>query len=184
MSDFWVFGYGSLMWRPGFPFAEAVPARLNGLHRSLCIYSVHHRGTEERPGLVLGLDRGGACRGVAFRVAPGDREEVLTYLREREQVTNVYLEAWRPITVMGSAMPAVRAVAYLVNRAHPQYAGVLSPERRVEIVRAATGLSGPNVDYVLATVEHLRRLGIRDAGLEKLAENLVGAPSGGEAESR
>lgn len=184
MSDFWVFGYGSLMWRPGFPFEEAVPARLPGLHRSLCIYSVHHRGTEEHPGLVLGLDRGGSCRGVAFRVAPGDKEEVLAYLREREQVTNVYLEAWRPITVLDSAVPAVPAVAYLVNRAHSQYAGVLPPERKLEIVQSASGLSGPNVEYVLATVQHLRQLGIHDAGLEKLAEKLAGNPSGSEGKGR
>src|ERR1700751_5621686 len=91
-GDLWVFGYGSLMWRPGFPFLEQVPARLIGEHRALCVYSFVHRGTPEKPGLVLGLDRGGACRGVAFRVPGAARSDTLTYPRRREQVTSVYRE--------------------------------------------------------------------------------------------
>src|SRR6201995_4229898 len=92
-EDLWVFGYGSLIWRPGFSFAERRIATIHGYHRSLCIYSHVHRGTPERPGLVLGLDRGGACAGVAFRVAAARRVETLGYLRERELVTSVYREA-------------------------------------------------------------------------------------------
>ena len=88
-DNFWVFGYGSLMWRPGFSFLESRPAKVTGLHRSLCVFSWVHRGTQERPGLVLGLDQGGACLGLAFRVCSSEREQVIDYLREREQVTNV-----------------------------------------------------------------------------------------------
>src|SRR5579885_3263075 len=98
-EDLWVFGYGSLMWQPGFPHLERVPARLIGLHRALCVYSFVHRGTPEKPGLVLGLDRGGACRGIAYRVAAPERDATLSYLREREQVTSVYVETFRRITL-------------------------------------------------------------------------------------
>src|SRR3974390_225676 len=94
-GDLWVFGYGSLIWRPGFEFIEQVQARLIGEHRALCVYSFDHRGTPERPGLVLGLDRGGACRGIAFRVTASKRAEVVAYLRAREQTTNVYREVMR-----------------------------------------------------------------------------------------
>src|SRR4029453_16424516 len=100
MAELWVFGYGSLMWQPGFAFTERVPAALIGAHRSLCIYSFHHRGTEHHPGLVLGLDEGGACRGVAFRVAADKEDATLAYLREREQVTDVYVEAIRPVSLL------------------------------------------------------------------------------------
>src|SRR6266700_1381916 len=89
-EDLWVFAYGSLMWRPGFPFVERVPARLFGAHRALCVLSHVHRGTPERPGLVLGLDRGGTCRGIAYRTTASERPETLAYLRSREQVTGVY----------------------------------------------------------------------------------------------
>ena len=99
-GELWVFGYGSLMWRPGFDFIEKAPAALIGAHRSLCIYSFHHRGTQAHPGLVLGLDEGGACRGVAFRVAQANADATLTYLREREQVTDVYVEAMKPVSLL------------------------------------------------------------------------------------
>lgn len=172
MSDLWVFGYGSLMWRPGFPYEIAVPGVLHGAHRSLCVYSWVHRGTEQRPGLVLGLDRGGACRGIAFRVAGRNREEVIAYLREREQVTAVYLEAERRVRLDGEEGGTVSALTYLVNRDHHQYAGVLSAERQFELVQGAQGQSGPNPEYVLNTAAHLEELKIHDPALSALAKRL------------
>src|SRR6201985_3314095 len=108
-EDIWVFGYGSLMWRPGFDFLERVEARLVGAHRALCVYSFVHRGTPERPGLVLGLDHGGNCRGIAYRVAAADREKTIAYLRAREQVTTVYVESMRQIDLEERARRRVRA---------------------------------------------------------------------------
>ena len=169
MSDFWVFGYGSLMWRPGFRYVESSPAVLRGAHRALCVYSWVHRGTRERPGLVLGLDRGGACRGVAFLVAGAEREPVMRYLRERELVTDVYVEVERPVELPSAS---VKAVAYVVDRAHEQYAGALPREELLRLVRDSGGRSGGNAEYVVSTVEHMRSAGIRDATLEWLADAL------------
>jgi cation transport protein ChaC len=173
MSDFWVFGYGSLMWRPGFDHVEAVPARLAGAHRSLCVYSWVHRGTKAHPGLVLGLDHGGACRGVAYRVATVHRDRVIAYLRERELVTDVYREVERPVALQDRPGP-VMALAYVVDREHVQYAGNLPREQLLEYVRDSVGRSGRNAEYVVNTVRHLRSVGIRDATLEWLAEKLAG----------
>src|ERR1700728_4227485 len=115
-GDLWVFGYGSLMWRPGFDFVERVPARLVGLHRALCVYSFVHRGTPEQPGLVLGLDRGGACRGVAFRVAEKHRAATVAYLRAREQVTSVYREVMRSVWLENAGRPRGSAPGSVVDR--------------------------------------------------------------------
>lgn len=168
----WVFGYGSLMWNPGFPHRRAEKARLTGAHRSLCVYSWVHRGTEARPGLVFGLDRGGACTGLAFEVAPADRDAVVAYLREREQVTAVYREVVRPVRLADGTI--ARAMTYVADRAHPQYAGRLGHAAMVEIVRHAAGRSGRNPDYVRATAAHLAELGIRDRGVEALVAELEG----------
>jgi cation transport protein ChaC len=169
-DDLWVFGYGSLIWRPGFPFVESVAARLHGYHRSLCVFSHVHRGTPERPGLVLGLDRGGVCRGVAFRVDKAHAAETVSYLRAREQVTAVYLERYKPILLEGGR--CVEALFYVADRQHLQYAGRLAPERLLEMVRAGKGVSGENPDYVLRTHEHLRKMGIFDPVLADLAQKL------------
>ncbi|RWB33356.1 MULTISPECIES: gamma-glutamylcyclotransferase [unclassified Mesorhizobium] len=175
MGDFWVFGYGSLIWRPGFAHVETRRARLHGYRRSLCVYSFVHRGTRERPGLVLGLDRGGSCIGLAFRV-PGDlRNEVITYLRERELVTNVYRERMLSIRLDSDGMNGgeiVPAVAYVVDRTHEQYAGALDAADAATVVRGAVGQSGKNEDYVLSTLEHLEALGIRDHWLEEVAKRI------------
>ena len=170
MTELWVFGYGSLIWRPGFPYVERQVARLIGAHRALCVYSWVHRGTRENPGLVLGLDQGGTCRGVAFRIAPEEREGVLAYLRTREQVTAVYRERLRPVLLSdGRRTPAT---AYLVDRNHPQYAGKLDEDAQFQIVANAAGQSGINRDYVVNTAVHLAELGMPDAALDRLAHRL------------
>jgi len=176
-EDLWVFAYGSLMWRPGFAHVERAPARLIGLHRALCVYSFVHRGTPEKPGLVLGLDRGGACRGIAYRVDRALRTETIGYLRAREQVTMVYREAWRDVLLAGEPERRVRALVYVVNRGHPQYAGRLDLEAQLHFVRQGHGNSGANRDYVLATVREIEAQGLRDPGLHHLAERLKGHES-------
>ena len=169
-----MFGYGSLMWRPGFAFEQAAKARLVGFRRAFCIYSTHHRGTELRPGLVLGLDRGGTCQGVAYRVAGRHRHETIAYLRAREQISGVYRETEVPLQLAHDRGPEVPAVAYVVERAHPSYAHRLPFLRQVGIIRGAKGLSGPNIEYLVNTAEHLRELDIRDRNLERLASAMGG----------
>ncbi|TPM31654.1 gamma-glutamylcyclotransferase [Mesorhizobium sp. B2-3-5] len=171
MGDFWVFGYGSLIWRPGFAHIETRRAHLHGYRRSLCVYSFVHRGTRQRPGLVLGLDHGGSCVGLAYRV-PGDlRDEVIAYLRERELVTSVYLERRLKIRLDGGDM--VEAVTYIVDRKHEQYAGALAAADAAAVVRGAVGQSGNNEDYVFSTLKHLEALGIRDHWLEDVAHQVA-----------
>ena len=165
-SPHWVFGYGSLIWRPGFDYVRAVPALLRGAHRSLCIYSHRHRGTPDRPGLVFGLLRGGSCRGVAFEVGRERWPQVYDYLREREMDRGVYREARRPIELGDGA--TVTALAFMVDERHAQYAGRLEIAEQVRLVRSGVGESGPNHEYVLATARHLKRLGIHDKYLDEL----------------
>ena len=176
MTELWVFGYGSLIWRPGFPYVERRVARLAGVHRALCVYSWVHRGTREKPGLVLGLDRGGTCRGIAFRVAPQERDGVLAYLREREQVTAVYLERMREVRFVDDS--AVTALTFLVDRAHGQYAGKLDEETQFRIVAQARGQSGDNRAYVINTAAHLAELGMSDVLLDRLASRLKALGNG------
>lgn len=172
MRDLWVFGYGSLIWRPGFSFEEACPAIMHGVHRSLCVYSWVHRGTQDNPGLVFGLDRGGACIGMAFRIHPDKWHTTLEYLREREQQTMVYVETHRPVRLMNTTNERVRAVTFIADRNHAQYAGALPLERQLEIVKGAVGMSGANPEYVINTHAHMKEIGIRDQGVEWLANQL------------
>jgi cation transport protein ChaC len=174
-TDLWVFAYGSLMWRPGFDFLERRHARLVGAHRALCVYSFVHRGTPERPGLVLGLDRGGNCRGIAYRVAAGKRSATIDYLRAREQVTRVYRETWRTVWLDDDPQQSAQALCYMVDRGHRQYAGRLPLERQLHFVRQGHGRAGNNRDYVLAAVKEIERQGYRDKDLHLLAERLKGA---------
>jgi cation transport protein ChaC len=170
MRDFWVFGYGSLMWNPGFETLERRAATMHGVHRALCVLSWVHRGTQEQPGLVLGLDRGGSCRGLALKVEGGRREEVLGYLRDRELVTSVYIEKWRNARLDDGQ--SVEALVYVIDREHLQYAGRMDDERIARIVEAGTGRSGRNIDYLVNTVAHLRESGVHDPHLEAVMAKL------------
>ena len=169
-ADFWVFGYGSLMWRPGFDFDERVLATIRGYRRALCVFSHVHRGTPDRPGLVLGLDRGGSCKGVAFRVPGWRADEVLAYLRAREQVTMVYKEI-RARTILADGRE-VAALCYAVDRAHAQYAGILEMPTLERFIAQGVGISGPNADYIRNTFDHMVELGIDDPRLAALVARL------------
>ncbi len=181
--DLWIFAYGSLMWRPGFAYEEAARATLAGYRRCFCIYSVHHRGTPRRPGLVLGLDRGGSCEGLAFRVPACDAGAVLAYLRAREQVTAVYREALLPVSLRDRGGAHVLAVAYIVERKHPAYAGRLPLALEAWRIRAARGRSGANLDYFASTLAHLGALGVRERSLERLAAVIGGFTARGRREN-
>jgi cation transport protein ChaC len=161
-----VFGYGSLMWRPGFHFIERRAAGLAGRRRAFCIYSVHHRGVPGRPGLVLGLAPGGSVRGAAYRIAPADWPDVIAYLREREQPTETYVE--RQVNIRLDDTRRVQALAYLSDTSHPQWAGDLTLAEQARLIAQGAGLSGRNVDYLRDLVAHLRDEGIADAGMERL----------------
>jgi glutathione-specific gamma-glutamylcyclotransferase len=177
MQQRWVFGYGSLMWKPGFEFVAQSHARILGFHRALCIYSLHHRGTEQKPGLVLGLDAGGSCEGVAFRVAPQEWDATVAYLREREQVSMVYGETVQTVELLDTG-ERVEALTYVANRAHSQYAGKLSHGKLLELVQQGEGQMGRCTDYVLNTLAHLKEMDIRDVMLERLGNALRGHVGG------
>lgn len=164
-EDLWVFGYGSLMWHPGFPHVETRVATLHGFHRRFCIMSNRYRGTVERPGLVLGLDRGGSCRGLAFRVPPGEIGAALDYLHEREMMTRVYRPERRAVR---TAQGPVRALCFIVDRRHSQYLGNLTLEETARIIAEAAGQRGPCSDYLANTVRHLEALGVGAGELKRL----------------
>lgn len=164
-TPLWVFGYGSLIWNPGFAFSQAEVARLPGWHRSFCMASVHYRGTVEAPGLVLALDRAEAvhCDGVAYRVDPDTADATLAYLRDRELISYAYLEEWLNVDLASG--PRVRALCYVINRDHGQYSGALDLDSQAQIIAGSCGERGPNCDYLYATADHLAKLGIADADL-------------------
>ena len=165
MDTLWVFGYGSLIWDPGFTVSEQEIARLEGFHRSFCMWSIHHRGTENNPGLVLALDAAETfCDGVAFRAA--EPEAALEYLRERELVSSAYLEEWHDITLRDGRR--VSAVCYVINRDNGQYCGDLSLERQAQVIARAVGGRGPNTEYLFNTAKHINDLGLPDADLDWL----------------
>ena len=178
-EEIWVFAYGSLMWNPGFPHLEVRRGRLYGYHRRFCIYSHVYRGTPERPGLVLGLDLGGSCEGLAFRVPAGEASEVMDYLYARELVTEVYLPRWvRVATPDGE----VRAASFVVDRAHHQYTGELELDATAELIRQGVGVSGPGIEYLRNTVHHMEALGLATGKLKRVLEMVdrqLGRPEGG-----
>ena len=169
----WVFGYGSLLWNPGFEVAEEVPATLSGYARSFCMRSIHHRGTEEAPGLVLALDEHEqmVCNGVALRAAPGTEEATLAYLRERELISSAYLERMLDISLEGG--PTVQAVTYVIDPDHVQYCGGLPLEEQAQIIARAVGGRGPNSEYLFNTAQHLTELGVADPDLDWLSRRVA-----------
>ena len=170
-ADLWIFAYGSLMWRPDFGFAERHRAELVGYHRALCIWSHHYRGTVDMPGLVFGLDAGGSCTGLAYRIASSEAAATLAAVRQRELITNVYREIAAEVALADGR--TVVAVTYAADRGHEQYVGTLAPEDTRRIVQQGSGVSGSNIDYVLSTYAHLRDLGVDDPVLDSLCAALA-----------
>ena len=174
-DDFWVFGYGSLMWNPGFPYVEDRPAMIHGYHRSLCVLSTHYRGDDAHPGLVVGLDQGGECCGRVFKVAPEHVNDAIAYLDEREQVTKVYCPQFVCAKVASKDASCdergdeVAAYTFVVRHEHPQYVK-LSLDEQARLVATGVGSRGAALDYLANTVEHITALGIKDTDLHKVLE--------------
>jgi cation transport protein ChaC len=171
-APLWVFGYGSLLWNPGFAVAESCHARLEGYSRSFCMRSIHHRGTVEEPGLVLALDScpGAACDGLALRAEPGTEADTLAYLRDRELISSAYVERVLPVSLHQGG--TVVAVSYVIDAHHGQYCGGLPLEEQARIIARAVGGRGPNTEYLFNTAAHLAELGIPDADLDWLVHRV------------
>jgi cation transport protein ChaC len=169
-ADFYVFAYGSLMWRPDFVYADVWPATLFGYHRSFCIRSTHYRGSENCPGLVLGLDRGGMCRGRLYRIAADDAAAAATYLHNREMISGCYMPKW--LTLHRADGVKQVALAYVADQHHEQYAGKLSDEAIVAMITRACGSAGQNIDYLRNTVEHLDDIGLKESRLHRILRRI------------
>ena len=172
LETLWVFGYGSLLWHPGFEPADEVPASLSGYHRSFCMWSVTHRGSAASPGLVLALDaaEGARCDGMALRVPDEARDQILREIRERELITSAYNEACLPLSLEDGRN--VHAVTYVINRDHSQYCGALDPAHQAEVIARAEGGRGPNWQYLANTVQKFAELGIEDPELNALLKQV------------
>ncbi|MBI6628856.1 gamma-glutamylcyclotransferase [Pontibaca salina] len=170
----WVFGYGSLLWNPGFKVTRRVVATLPGYHRSFCMRSIHHRGTAEVPGLVLALDAAPdvSCIGMALAVAPGQEAQTLEYLRARELISSAYLE--RVLTITLEDGTEVGAVTYVIDPTHEQYCKDLSLEDQAHIIARAVGEMGPNTEYLYNTADHLAEVGLHDPDLDWLTQRVRG----------
>jgi glutathione-specific gamma-glutamylcyclotransferase len=160
-----IFAYGSLMWNPGFTFQHVQQARLTGFHRRLSVYSNHYRGTVQRPGLVLGLDHGGHCDGLLYQIADEHWHDTITYVRQRELVTEIYHEVILDVHSQGEA---VKAITYVVDPTHEQFAPEKSVEETLEFIRQGCGISGTCTEYVTNTIKHLRAIGVHEENLERL----------------
>lgn len=169
-GELWVFGYGSLMWDPGFTHDHSCPALLRGYHRAFCIYSVRFRGTYEKPGLVLGLNRGGACRGIAFRVPAAQVASAVVALWAREMPRAVYLPRTVRLTL---ADKTVDALAFVANTRHDHYVGDLALDDTARVIACCSGLRGHNTEYLCNTLRHLDQLGVRDTTLHKLYRRVL-----------
>ena len=167
-----IFAYGSLMWRPDFTFVQARPARLTGYHRRLSVFSHHYRGTVEKPGLVLGLDRGGSCVGIVYDIAVAEWDKVSLQVREREMLGDVYQESWKQFIILDST-EKVTALTYIVRRESAQYAPAMPVAELTHFIDQGQGTMGSCRDYVANTLLHLRQLGIHDRGLEALAAHVL-----------
>ena len=165
-DDIWVFGYGSLLWNPGFEFEERRTALVQGYHRAFCVYSEYYRGTAAQPGLVLGLDRGGSCRGVAYRLSPKSALATLDYLWEREMIYNVYEPRILNVKLSDTH---IRSRTFVANRNHSQYAGRLSMAEKSRLIQRGSGVSGANREYLENTLSHLEEIGVTDGALKRLA---------------
>ena len=165
-GDLWIFGYGSLMWSPGFRYSRKSPGKVHGYHRSFCIYSTRYRGTPERPGLVMGLCRGGSCWGMAFRVPAGGARRVLAMLHHREMRNRVYHPRFVRVRVRGGR--DVRALAFVADSGHRQFAGDLGPRRTARLIAQGRGERGLNIDYLGATLAHMHEIGVRDPHLDRI----------------
>jgi cation transport protein ChaC len=169
-SGVWLFGYGSLIWNPAFHFTDRLIGTVYGYHRRFCLWTHLGRGCPERPGLVLGLERGGSCRGVAFHIAPDAVEEELAIVWRREMLSGAYTPRWVDVR---TALGAVRAVTFVINHGHERYARLLPDERVAEVIATAEGFLGPCADYLINTLDHLAALGIHDRPLQKLRERVL-----------
>lgn len=169
-GDLWVFGYGSLMWNPAFHFAERLPGAIYGYHRRFCLWSLLGRGSPDRPGLMLALEHGGSCHGIAFRVIPEDPEGELEIIWRREMVSGAYRPRWLNVH---TAEGIRRAIAFTINRRHERYAGLLPEDRVVASIAQGKGDLGACADYLFNTVEHLEELGIHDSHMVRLRDQVA-----------
>ncbi len=165
-GDLWIFGYASLMWSPGFRYSHKFPGRVHGYHRAFCVHSTRYRGTPERPGLVMGLCRGGSCWGVVFRISAKRSASVLAYLYRREMRNRVYKPRFVRVRVRGGR--EVRALAFVADPQHRQFAGDLSLRRTAQLIAQGRGLRGRNVDYLGYTLAHMHELGVKDTHLDRV----------------